>query len=241
MVVASSDGHNKKGKKFDLLIGYPCEAWINFIGFSCIHFTTLTKLLIVEMYCRWMWLSFAPTALGLHTEHRPNIKLKKAASLAMSGSCLCVHVASWVHRQGLLVFVWRILPRNILFLQWLIYKIQISFLHKKLLWGKRKCMLWGGQTWSLLPRLPPNQVFLRGCEAQKGTCPSQIINHLCQEVSISALLKPPGNIQDLQLLLLVSLAVCVGVQALQRGTLCWFPRKGKMVFPTILSCRHILT
>lgn len=30
----------------------------------------------------------------------------------------------------------------------------------------------------------------------------------------------------------VSLAICVGVQALWRGTLCWFPRKGKTVFPT---------
>lgn len=81
-------------------------------------------------------------------EHRPNPVVKKAVSLALSGSCLCAHVATWLlvtaeHRQGLLVFAWRLLPRYILSLQLLVCKICLSFLHKRVLWGKRKCMLWG--------------------------------------------------------------------------------------------------
>lgn len=169
-------------------------------------------------------MSYTPTALGLHMEHRPNPEVKKAVSLSLSGSCLCVHVATWLlvtaeHRQGLLVFVWRLLPRYILSLQLLVCKIYISFLHEREFYEERGSACFEVSDLVTSAKITPNLFFWRGCEAQKGTCPSQTVNHLCQEVSINALQKHPGNNQDLQLLLPVSLAVCVGVQALQRGTL----------------------
>lgn len=34
MMVPSTDSHHKKGKSFDMLIVYPCEAWIKCIAFS---------------------------------------------------------------------------------------------------------------------------------------------------------------------------------------------------------------
>lgn len=116
-------------------------------------------------------MSYAPTALGLHMEHRPNPVVKKAGSLALSGSCLCVHVATWLlvtaeHRQGLLVFVWRLLPRYILSLQLLVCKIYISFLHEREFYEERGSACCGVSDLVTSAKITPNLLFFwRGCEA----------------------------------------------------------------------------
>lgn len=139
-----------------LLVVYPCEAWIKRTAFlylfndlyQVINSTDVLSFVAERELCpRWLG-----TARRAQTQSWGG----KAVGLAVSGSCLRADVATWLlvsaeRGQGLLVFTCVSLRRYILSLQWPIRKTNISFLHKRLLWGKRKSVLRGDQVFLCMP------------------------------------------------------------------------------------------